>query len=307
MERKIPQWKQDLVKTLAGSISKCRTMAVLDMRNLPAKQLGSIRSKLRGKATIKMSKKSIISRALKEANKAGAEGLAEHVTGMPALIFSDLNPFELFAIIKQNRSSAAAKAGQIAPKDIIVPAGPTPFAPGPIISQLGALGIKGAIENGKVVIKSDTTVLKKGESVPAPMTAILASLGIEPMEIGLNLIAALEDGQVYLSNLLDVDVGQFIASIQSAHSDAFKLSIERGILNSDTITFIITKAELDAKKLAIGADILTPDTAGAVLVRAEAQANALRASFPASSESNNVQEAKDNAAEAKEGNSQEGE
>ncbi len=279
-ERKIPQWKHDAVKELAASIAKYPTVAILNMKDLPAKQLSKIRSKLRGKAIIKMHKKSIIARALESANKAGAEELAKKVVGMPALMFSELNPFELYSIVKKNRTPAAAKAGQTAPCDILVPAGPTPFTPGPIISQLSGLGIKATIDAGKVVIKSDALVLKKGEQFKLALTGVLSALGINPMEVGLNVLAALEGGQAYLADVLDIDVDKFTSNIRLACSDAFKLAIERGILTSETAMFLITKAELDAKKLAIGADILTPETTAITLAKVEAQAQSLMAKVP---------------------------
>lgn len=279
-ERKIPQWKQDAVKDLAASIAKYPTVAIINMKNLPAKQLGKIRSKLRSKAIIKMCKKSIIARALESANKAGAEELAKKVVGMPALMFSELNPFELYSIVKKNRTPAAAKAGQIAPCNILVPAGPTPFTPGPIISQLSGLGIKASIDAGKVVIKSDTLVLKKGEQFKLALTGVLSALGISPMEVGLNVLVALEGGRVYSADVLDVDLDKFASNLRLACLDSFKLAIERGILNSETAMFLITKAELDAKKLAIGADILTPETAAITLAKIEAQAQSLKAKVP---------------------------
>ena len=47
----------------------------------------------------------------------------------------------------------------------MIPAGPTPFAPGPIIGELGMLKIKAGIEAGKVVIKEDAHVAKKGDVI----------------------------------------------------------------------------------------------------------------------------------------------
>jgi len=68
---------------------------------------------------------------------------------MPALLFTKENPFKLYNKLQKSKSSAPAKAGQTAPSEIVVPKGPTPFAPGPIIGELGALGIKTAVENIK--------------------------------------------------------------------------------------------------------------------------------------------------------------
>ena len=51
---------------------------------------------------------------------------------------------------------APAKEGQLAPFDIVVPKGPTPFGPGPIIGELQKIGLPAAIEAGKIGIHTFT-------------------------------------------------------------------------------------------------------------------------------------------------------
>src|SRR3989338_1052307 len=113
---------------------------------------------------------------------------------MPALLLKKENPFSLYKILKKSKSSASAKAGQIAPRDLIVPAGPTPFTPGPVISELAAVGIKAGVEGGKVAVKVDSMIAKKGETIKPAVASMLTRLSILPMEIGLNLTAVYENG-----------------------------------------------------------------------------------------------------------------
>ena len=83
------------------------------------------------------------------------------------------------------------------------------FSPGriptSIIGELGAIGIKAGIEGGKVAIKEDAVVVKDGEVINANVAAILTRLGIEPMEIGLDLVAAYEKGSIFDKKILGVD------------------------------------------------------------------------------------------------------
>ena len=44
--------------------------------------------------------------------------------------------------LEKSKSNAPAKPGQTAPSDLVLPAGETPFTPGPMIGELGQLGIK---------------------------------------------------------------------------------------------------------------------------------------------------------------------
>jgi large subunit ribosomal protein L10 len=248
------------------------------MENLPAKQLQQMRQTLRDTCVIRMTKRRLIKVVfdkLKEEKK-GVEQLKEHLKGMPALIFTKENPFKLHAMLHKSKSKAPAKAGQTAPMDIVVPAGPTPFAPGPIISELGGVGIKAGIEGGKVVIKEDSTVCKEGEQISPEAAGILTRLGIEPMEIGLDLVATFENGTIFTSDVLAVDEEEFRQKFISAHSWAFNLAVETAFPTAQTIGLLISKAFSDSKALALSQDIMTDATAKELLAKAESQASSLK-------------------------------
>ena len=131
------QQKKDLVLKLIAQIKEYPIVGLVNMESLPAQQLQKMRAMLRNKdVQIVMTRKKLIVRALTESGNKNIAALTEKVKGMPALLFSKDNPFTLNAIIQKNKSEAPAKAGQILPNDVEVKAGPTNFAPGPIISEL---------------------------------------------------------------------------------------------------------------------------------------------------------------------------
>ena len=66
--------------------------------------------------------------------------------------------------MEATKSTAPAKPGDIAPEDIIVKEGETPFKPGPIVGELQKAGIPAAIEGGKIVIRKDKVLVEKGHS-----------------------------------------------------------------------------------------------------------------------------------------------
>ncbi|MFP4195875.1 MAG: 50S ribosomal protein L10, partial [Candidatus Woesearchaeota archaeon] len=181
----VSEAKKRIVSEFTQLIDKYDYVGTVNMENLPAKELSTMREKLRDNVVIKMTKRRLLRVALKNAKKDGIEKLEGHMKGMPAMIFTNQSPFSLFKTLKKNKSTTAIKAGQIAPNDIIVPAGPTSFAPGPVIGELGQVGIKAGIEGGKVAIKQDAVVAKEGEEVSSTLAGLLSRLGIEPMEIGL--------------------------------------------------------------------------------------------------------------------------
>lgn len=268
--------KKKIVKEFTDLINKYPVVAIVNVENLPAKQLMIMRRNLRGKAEIKMTKGRLISIALDKSDKPNIAELKKHLEGMPALLVSNESPFKLFKTLKKSSSPAPIKAGQKAPKDIVVPAGGTGFAPGPIIGELGSFGIKSGIEGGKIAVKEDKIVAKEGEVVKAKLAGILQRLNILPMMIGLNVNAIYENGSILTRAVLDVDEEAFIRMIQEAHSDALRLTIAKAIPIKENIDLLIQKAHMDALGLAVAQDVMTEETKSLILAKAEAQATALK-------------------------------
>lgn len=267
----VSQAKKDAVAEYVELINKYDMVGAVNLENLPAKQLNAMRDKLRETVLVKMNKRRIIKVALDQAKKEGLSDLEPYLKGMPALLFSNDNPFTLFKTLKKNKSTTAIKAGQVAPNDIKVSAGPTSFAPGPIIGELGAVGIKAGIDGGKVAIKADAVVAKEGDVISEQLAGILSRLGIEPMQIGLDLTAVCENGEILTKAVLDIDEDAYYADLTQGASWAFNLAMETAYPCEDTITALVTNAFTQSKALALEQDILTDLTVGDTLVKAHNQ------------------------------------
>lgn len=276
----VSQQKKDVVSEFTELIDKYKIVGAVNMENLPAKQLHNMRVKLRDSVLIKMSKRRLLKVAIEKAKKEGIQELTPYLKGMPALLFTNESPFTLFKTLKKNKSTTAIKGGQIAPNDITVPAGPTNFAPGPIIGELGGVGIKAGIDGGKVAIKQDSLVAKEGDVVSAKLAAILTRLGIEPMEVGLDLTAVYENGEILTKAVLDIDEDAYIADITSAAGWAFNLAVESAYPTLDTAEVLLQKAFSESRNLAINEYILTDMTAGDTLARVHNQMLGLASHLP---------------------------
>ena len=269
--------KQKLVQDLVEDIKKSPIVGLVNFENLPARQLQIMRAMLLSNGvTMRMARKKLLGLALTESKKEGIEELKERMKGLPALLFSSENPFTLYAKIQKNKSPAPAKAGQEAPKDIVVKAGATNFAPGPIISELGAVGIKTKVEGGKLAIIDDVTVAKEGDVISGELASMLTRLDIQPMEVGLDLVAIWEDGTVFEAKQLRIDEAEYAQNFTQAAQWAMNLAIEAAIPTADTIEVLLQKSFRDAKALALEQDILTDLTAGDILAKVERQALALK-------------------------------
>jgi len=273
----VNEFKKQQVKQVEGLIKKYPVVGIVNMHALPTPQLQRMRKKLRDSVELFVTKKRLIKIALQnlKKDKNGIEVLEEHMKGIPALLLSKENPFKLFSILQKNKSKAAAKAGQIAPNDIEIKAGPTPFAPGPIISELGNLGLKTKVEAGKIDIIADKVLVKEGEEISTEISSLLLRLGIEPMEVGLDLVAVYENGDIFTKDVLAIDEDEYFNNFTQAQRWAFNLSIEAGVLNDSTSEFLVQKAFKEAKAVALEGNILNDVTKETILAKAEAGMKAL--------------------------------
>lgn len=268
--------KEKSVKELVEAMDNAPYIGVVNMENLPGKQLADMRGQLRGKIKLFMTKKKLIKIALQKSKRPEIKQLEPYLKGMPALLTTDQNPFALYSLLKKKRSNAAIKPGQKAPKEIIIKAGPTSFAPGPVIGEFGAMKIKAGIEAGKVVIKEDKVAAKEGDTVDEKMASLLLRLGIEPMEIGLNLVAVYENGAIMPASVLDIDEDAFRAKITTAAQEALNLAVFAAMPLKETIEILLAKAHREARAVAKEGKVLTSDNVGELLAQAEAEAESVK-------------------------------
>ncbi len=273
----VNEQKKTIVTQLVSDIKSYPIVGLVNMSSLPAPQLQKMRSALNAKGVkITMARKRILERALGESKRSGIDSLTKMLKGMPALIFAKDNPFALYGTLQKSKSEAPAKAGQIAPRDIVVKAGATNFLPGPIISELAGVGIKTKVEGGKLAIISDTTVAKEGQMITGKLAETLKRLDIKPMEIGLDLVAVWENGEVFEGKILHIDEAEFAAKLTQAASWAVNLSVEAAYPTHDTSEIILQKAFREAKAVAIEGAIITEETRDEILARADRQAHSVQ-------------------------------
>jgi large subunit ribosomal protein L10 len=266
------------VEEIRSLIESYTVIGVLNMHKLPARQLGQIRHRLPD-TKIKMSKKSFMVRALEGSKKKGIAQIKDNVEGPTAFLFTNENPFRLFRRLKESRTPATAKVGDIATKEIVIQKGSTGLPPGPAISTLQKIGLKSSVQGGKIAVLQDKVVCKAGETISEDLASVLSLLKIEPLEIGLELVAAYEDGIIYDRSVLDVSMDDYIKEIEAAVHCAFNLSINTGYPTKQTIELMIQKVFSEAKGLAVEADILEKDFMDEVLIKAIRQALALESKF----------------------------
>lgn len=274
----VADYKKEIVGNLVNLITEYPIIAVVNMENLPAPQLQTMRAQLRGKFVMTMTKRRLMKLAIDatKQKKKGIENIEAHLGGMPALIFTKENPFKLSKTLQKSKSPAPAKANQTAPRDIMVNKGATSFAPGPIIGELAMAGIKAGVEGGKVAIKEDIVVVKSGEKIKPKIAEILTRLGIQPMEVGLDLVAVYENGLIYTRDVLSVDESEYKSRLANASRWALNLACNISYPTKSTINLLIGKAYNDAKSLGIAQKIFDAEIIDILLGKAEQQMLSLK-------------------------------
>ncbi|MGZ8933119.1 MAG: 50S ribosomal protein L10 [Halobacteriota archaeon] len=262
-----PAWKDEEISHIKADVKTHDVVAVVSIHGIPARQFQDMRAELKNVAKIQVARNTLIHRALEQSGESTFK-LFENVEGQTALIFTNLNPFKLFKLIENSKTPAPAKAGEKAPRDIIVEKGPTSFRPGPIVGDLQNAGIPAAIEKGKIVIRETKTVVKTGEPISARLADVLQRLEIYPMEVGLYLLAAYDGDVIYTSEDLKIDEQAFFNQVVSAVSNALNLSINIGYPTSLTVETLLQKGTFEGMTLGLEAEIFEPEVLKILLLRA---------------------------------------
>ncbi|NMB78649.1 MAG: 50S ribosomal protein L10 [Methanomicrobiales archaeon] len=271
----LPSWKKDEITEIKKNVKEYKLIGLVDMYGIPAQQVQQIRRNLRGKAVIKVTRNTLIKHAFEEIG-GDVKNLSKYISGHSAIIFTNDNPFKLYKQLEKTKTKMAAKAGEKAPEDIVVPGGPTSFKPGPIVGELQQAGIPAAIEAGKVKIKETKTVVKKGAVISAKLATALAKLDIKPMDVGLLLQAAFHEGSVYEPSVLAVDETVVLGQIALASRQATALSLEAAIPTKDAMSALLTKAVREARGVAIDAAVYEKDVVDAIIGKATRESQVLK-------------------------------
>lgn len=252
--------KEEIVEHMTQQIEDNPVIGLLDMDQLPAKQLQQIKKEMKEFANVRMERKTLMNIAIDNAEKADIESLDTEEAVQPAFIFSEKDPFQLFSLIQRNKTSAAAQGGEEAPSDIEVPDGDTGIGPGPMLGKLQGAGLQVQVDDGTIHVQNPGVIVDRGETISEDDAEILNQIGIEPLEIGLDLKIAYSEGEVFTREELDIDTEQYRTDVEAAASGAFNLAVNAGIINKTTAPTVLGEAARKAKNLSVSEGLPNKDT-----------------------------------------------
>ncbi len=277
--------KEAQIETMVKLAEENSVIGIADLSGISSNAIQGIRTSLRSgevNATLKVAKNTLKTIALEKfqekTSKKTVEKFLSHITGSCALIFTNENPFKLQRFLSKNTVPAPAKAGQISPVEVFIPEGITNLDPGPIISELGSIGLQTRIEKGKIRITKTAKVLSIGDTVSEIHAAVLTRLGIQPFSVNLRISHILEGDEVIDGSILDVNEEQIISDLQQAFMSALAIAVDPRVnyYSKESIPVLLGNAVRQAYGLSVEANYILPENVNLLLAKTKAQASTLK-------------------------------
>jgi large subunit ribosomal protein L10 len=267
--------KSSEVQAIKEIFKEYKSVGIASLQKVRASQLQELKKTMHGQVYLRVLKNTLIKIALEELNQAELKKLEEYLEGSNVFLFTDLNPFKLALMLEKGKVRTFAKANDVAAEDIVVPSSNTGQPPGPVISQLNAVGLPTRIENGSVWVSKDTLVVRRGEPINDRLAGVLSKLGIKSVELGISMRAVYDNGMMIPGEQLRVDVPATKRSVEVSNQEAFALALEIGYASKDTIKPLLQRAHQKAVSLSVGAAFPTKETIGDLIRKANAEASSL--------------------------------
>jgi len=274
--QQVLQKKISEVEEVAQLIKNYKVIGMASLKKVRAAQLQELKKKLTDKVFMRVIQNTLMKRAIGICNeKPEMKKLVEYLEGSNIYLFADLNPFKLALLLEKGKVITTAKSGDTAAFDVMVPAGNTAQPPGPIISQLNAVGLPTRIESGSVWITKDTLVAEKGEIISERLASILSKLGIKSVEAGLAMKVAYDENMIITEDQLQIDLDKIRRNIEDAHADAFRFSLSIAYPTMENTEMLVQIAYQEAYILAVNAAISTKETIKDIIRKAHAEMSSI--------------------------------
>ena len=270
-----PKRKTQMYQQLQELPKKYKVIAIIKMSKVRSTQILPLRKVLKGDVEFVAIKDKVARKALNSIDIPGIKEIADKLEGQCMFLFTNMSPFKLNVLLAKNKVMMAARGGDIASIDIVVPAKNTGIAPGPMLTEFKEAGIPTKIDQGTIWIAKDSTPILKGEAINEKLASILGKLDIKPVEAGISLYSALEEGTTYAEEEMVIDVEKIRAQFGQARQEAVSLSIEAAYITAENISQILSKASQHARSLSIESGFMTDETREQILQKADAQARAV--------------------------------
>jgi large subunit ribosomal protein L10 len=240
--------KEKIINEFVGYLKNYKYFIIADLFKIKSADLQALRKIFYDSLKFKVVKNSLFRVALKKVYEENTiKKLEPYLQKQNIFIFSNANPYEIYLQLEKNKIKTAAKPGDIAEEDIIIPAGNTGITPGPVMSKFSKLKIPTKVEEGAITVTKDTVVVKKGDKISSEVVELLNLLGIKPISVTLKLKYGF-DGKNIIENIY-LDLNQIKKEIEKAQQYVLNLSLNAILPIKEIMPIIITQAHNNSIKV----------------------------------------------------------
>jgi len=252
--------KQQYFEKLKNYLDKYQKIVVVGADNVGSNQMQKIRQSLRGNAEILMGKNTMVRKVLREYIESNpkVEPVVALVKNNVGFVFTNGDLSLIEQKLLAHRVGAPAKAGSIAPNDVIVPKGPTGMEPTQT-AFLQALNIASKINKGQVEIVSDVHLVKAGEKVGSSEATLLQKLSIKPFSYGLQILHIYDNGSVYEPAVLKLTDADLLGKFRTGLNNVASLSLAIGYPTLAALPHALSTAYKNVLSVAVTTEYSFPE------------------------------------------------
>jgi large subunit ribosomal protein LP0 len=252
-------WKANYFEKLEKQIRNHSKFLLVNADNVASLQFAQIRRSVRGQAEIVMGKNTMMKKVIRGL----IEEFPDYEKVLPALVenvgfvFTNGDLKEIRDLLLSNKVAAPARAGAIAPVDVIVPCQNTGLGPEKT-SFFQALSIQTKIARGTIEIVSDVHLLKPGDKVGMSEATLLNMLKISPFSYGLKCVQCFEEGSLFDPSILDVTEEDIRAKFMAGVNNVAAVSLNIGYPTAVSAPHSIANGLKNLLAVAAATDITFP-------------------------------------------------
>merc|ERR1711872_754760 len=155
------------------------------------------------------------------------ERLLPHIKQNVGFVFTNEELVDIRDLLLANKVKAPARAGAIAPLDVIVPAQNTGMGPEKT-SFFQALSIPTKITKGTIEIIQDVPLIKAEDKVGMSEATLLNMLNISPFSYGLVVENVYDNGSIFSPKVLDITDDDLKATFMAGVANVAAVSLQIG-------------------------------------------------------------------------------
>ncbi|GIQ89641.1 ribosomal protein L10P, partial [Kipferlia bialata] len=183
VQKKGKENKEKLVQKLHDALDDAVEVFVFTYEDMKSDRLNALRNHLRGKATMMLAKRTVMTHALghteEEEYRTGLSGLCKYLKGNSGVIASTVPQADIQAAFDKFSAEEYATTGTIAARDIIVPSGPLDHIAFPFSMEveLRGLGLPTQLKDGVINVLMATPIASAGQPITSQQARLLRHFG----------------------------------------------------------------------------------------------------------------------------------